>query len=48
MIDRQWISNNCFSQLQISGALTCEMSVAVRKGGGVGWGEVEVRGVRNA
>lgn len=27
---RQWQSNNCFSQLQISGALTCEMTVAER------------------
>ncbi len=27
---RQWKSNNCFSQLQISGALTCEMTVAER------------------
>lgn len=46
MIDRQWISNNCFSQLQISGALTCEKSAAEREG--EDGGEVDdVRRVRN-
>lgn len=27
---RQWKSSNCFSQLQMSGALTCQMTVAER------------------
>jgi len=37
MTHRHWKSNNCFSQLQICGALTCEMTAAKKGWWGEGW-----------